>query len=137
MSWVAYGALVLDLFHRDGYITLLMPEDTPSVGDVWAERGEERLVVQYRLRDEAVIPAVYVNELAAEAHAQGATAGWMFTAGTFTEEAVAAAAAYGVTLVDGDTLSDLVIEITVNDWKQQRSVGRRLGNLFNRGKNAA
>ena len=137
MSWVAYGALILDLFRRDDYITLLMPEDQPSVGDVWAERGQDRVLVQYRLRDEAVIPGVYVEELAADAHAQGATGAWMFTTGIFSEEAVAAAAAGGVTLVDGEMLSELVVEITVKDWKHQRSLRRRLGGALQRGRRAA
>ena len=128
---------VLDLFRRDGYITLLMPEDQPSVGDLWAERNPDRVLVQYRLRDEAVIPAVYVQELAAEARSQGATGAWMFTAGFFSPEAVDVANAYNVTMVDGDTLAQLVVEVTVNDFKQQRSLGKRLGGLFNRGSRAA
>jgi hypothetical protein len=137
MSPGGYSALVNDLFRRDDYLTYQLPPEPPSPADFWAERGQnERVAVQYRLRDFEMVDVQLVNEMAAAAGAMGATGSWMFTAGHFTDAAQAAAAQYNVTLVDGDLLADLVIEVTVKEWKEQqapRKLARRLGGLFGGG----
>ncbi|HEX6548817.1 MAG TPA: restriction endonuclease, partial [Candidatus Dormibacteraeota bacterium] len=129
MSWEAYHALIQDLFRRDGYITLLLPEDPPSVGDFWAERSDDRALVQYRLRDAEVVPAGNVVELAASAHQLGAYSSWLFTSGIFASDAEAVAQQYNVTLVNGQMLADLVIQITVREWKQQQGAAKLVRRL--------
>ena len=133
MSPDGYSALVNDLFRRDDYLVFQLPPEPPSPADFWAERGPDKVAVQFRLRDFEMIDAQYVHELAGSAAARGATGAWMFTAGQYTDAAQAAAAQFGVTLVDGDLLADLVIEITVKEWKEQqgaRKFARRLSSLF-------
>ncbi len=140
MSWPAYGALVIDLFRRDGYNIFLIGEEEQSAGDLWAERGAERVLVQYRLRGFEDVPAEAVQELGLAAHRFGAQGAWQFCDGTFSPEAVSAALDYNVTLVDGMTLAELVIEITINEVREQqasRRLFRRLAALVGGSRNQA
>jgi hypothetical protein len=129
MSWHGYQSLVADIFRWEGYeVTAAEGPDADAI-DMEVSRGVERMLVNCQLRELQEIPVEPLQEMHAIAARNGANGAFLLTDGSFSEESVNFARDGGLVLIAGDTLVDLVIQLTLGaeeKKKKKRGLGDRL-----------
>lgn len=126
MSWEGYLAMVADIFRRDGYLVMNPDVGQAGVVDMDVTKGDERLLVSCRVRGAAVhVTEEHLQHVVAAVRSAGATGAFFLTDARFTPTARNYAHQAGVVLVDGETLIDLVIELTMAEEKDKK-LGTRI-----------
>lgn len=108
-SPIGFEQTVADLLRSNGYAVKLTKASGDRGIDVMAERGGVRAVVQckrYGLRNGVGIDEV--QRMVGVMKQEGAHVSILFTTSYFTSEAVIAARAIGVRLIDGSSLIDIL-----------------------------
>ena len=124
LSWEGYFALVGDIFRREGYEVFGGEGPDGDVIDMEIVRGAERALVSCQLRGLAEIGVEPLNEMALVAKRNDACGVFMVSDGDFAAEAWEFADGQGITLVDREILTGLVLELTLGNIRGSKLKAR-------------
>jgi Restriction endonuclease len=114
LSWEGYFALVGDIFRREGYEVFGGEGPDGDVIDMEVVRGTERMLVNCQLRGLDPIGVEPLGEM--HLVAQRSEAGVAIVSdGDFAPEAWAFADEHGITIIDKEILTGLVLELTLGN----------------------
>ena len=132
LSWEGYFALVGDIFRREGYEVFGGEGPDSDVIDMELVRGAERMLVSCQLRGLEHIGVEPLNEMALVAQRNGADGVFMVSDADFREEAWEFADEQGITLIDREILTGLVMELTLGNvtGSKLRAHVRRLASIL-------
>ena len=132
LSWEGYFALVGDIFRREGYEVFGGEGPDSDVIDMEIVRGAERMLVSCQLRGLAAIGIEPLNEMALVSLRNGADGVFMVSDGEFAPEAWELADGHGITLIDREILTGLVLELTLGNVRgsKLRAQVRRLASIL-------
>lgn len=125
MSWDGYQAMVADIFRREQYLVLAPDPAEAAVIDMDVTKPTERMLVSCRLRGDITVIAEHLGHIFGAVERTRASGAYVLTDGRFDERAAEYARQTGLILIDGDTLIDLVIELTVAD-ETPKTIGGRI-----------
>lgn len=117
LPWDGYSALIADIFRHRGHDVFAGDGPDGDVIDLELFDGEARLIVNYQLRGMRQISIAPLQEMAIVGERNGATQVLLITDGDFSPEAHRFAADHSLTLVDGDALLELVLDLTLKRSK--------------------
>jgi hypothetical protein len=131
LSWEGYFALVGDIFRREGYEVFGGEGPDGDVIDMEIVRGAERALVSCQLRGLEGIGVEPLNEMALVAQRNQAGV-FIVSDGDFAVEAWEFADREGITLVDREILTGLVLELTLGNvtGSKLRAQVRRLASIL-------
>jgi len=132
LSWEGYFALVGDIFRREGYEVFGGEGPDGDVIDMEIVRGAERALVSCQLRGLEGIGVEPLNEMALVAQRTDAGGVFMVSDGDFAVEAWEFADGQGITLIDREILTGLVLELTLGNARgsKLRAQVRRLASIL-------
>ena len=132
LSWEGYFALVGDIFRREGYEVFGGEGPDGDVIDMEIVRGAERALVSCQLRGLEGIGVEPLNEMALVAQRTDACGVFMVSDGDFAVEAWEFADGQGITLIDREILTGLVLELTLGNARgsKLRAQVRRLASIL-------
>lgn len=132
LSWEGYFALVGDIFRREGYEVFGGEGPDGDVIDMEIVRGAERGLVSCQLRGLEGIGVEPLNEMALVAQRTDAGGVFMVSDGDFAVEAWEFADGQGITLIDREILTGLVLELTLGNARgsKLRAHVRRLASIL-------
>ena len=114
LSWEGYFALMSDIFRREGYEVFGGEGPDGDVIDMEVVRGAERMLVNCQLRGLDPIGVEPLREM--HLVAQRSEAGVAIVSdGDFAPEAWAFADEHGITIIDREILTGLVLELTLGN----------------------
>jgi restriction endonuclease len=113
LPWEGYASLIADILRHRGHDVYAGDGPDSDVIDMEVFAGEGRLIVNCQLRGMRHISTAPLEEMALVAERNGAAGVLLITDGDFSPEAHRFAADHSLTLVDGDALLELVIELTL------------------------
>ena len=132
MSWHGYQSMVADIFRWEGYeVTAAEGPDADAI-DMEVSRGVERMLVNCQLRELQDIPIEPLQEMHAIAARNGANGAFLLTDGSFSEASVTFASDAGLVLIAGDTLVDLVIQLTLGAEEKKKKSKRGFADRLRR-----
>ncbi len=104
--------LVGECFRRRGYAVSGFGASAAANGvDLGLTRNGKRVLVQFRHWQKHLVGIAVVWDLANAIAAQGASGGFVITAGRFSREARSFADVCGIALIDGDALAQFTGEL--------------------------
>lgn len=124
MSWDGYQAMVADIFRREQYLVLAADPAEAAVIDMDVTKPTERMLVSCRLRGGITVTTEHLGYIYGAVERTRANGAYVITDGGFHEMAGDYAHQTGLILIDGETLIDLVIELTVADDTAKTLGGR-------------
>jgi hypothetical protein len=132
LSWEGYFALVGDIFRREGYEVFGGEGPDGDVIDMELLRGAERMLVSCQLRGLDPIGVEPLNEMARVAQRNDARGVFVVSDGEFAIEAWDFADGQGITLIDREILTGLVMELTLGNvtGSKLRARVRRLASIL-------
>ena len=132
LSWEGYFALVGDIFRREGYEVFGGEGPDGDVIDMELLRGAERMLVSCQLRGLDPIGVEPLNEMALVAQRNDAKGVFVVSDGEFAIEAWDFADGQGITLIDREILTGLVMELTLGNvtGSKLRARVRRLASIL-------
>lgn len=134
LSWEGYTSLLADIFRRLGYEVHAGEGPDEDVIDMELSRGAERMLVNCQLRGFSHIDGAPLLEMAAVAQSNGAEGVFIVSDGDFAGDARTVAEQHPVVLVDGETLCDLVVGLTLAGQKKSNGkLSTRFTHLFRQG----
>ncbi len=111
MSWQEFEQVVGQHFRSQGYSVTEHGGAGPDGGiDLALTRGSERFLVQCKQWRAAKVGVTIVRELYGVMASQGATGGFVISAGTFTADAQAFSEGRNIELIDGGPLARIMRE---------------------------
>lgn len=111
IDWREFEQLVGEVFRRRGFAVRETGGGGPDGGvDLVLQQGAERYLVQCKQWRAVKVGVAVIREFFGVMAAQGATGGFVVTAGSYTEEARAFAAGRNIQLVDGAQLERWIAE---------------------------
>ena len=113
LPWAGYSSLIADIFRHRGHDVFAGDGPDSDVIDLEFFDGETRAIVNYQLRGMRQITIAPLEEMATVMLRNGAARVLLITDGDFSPEAHRFAADHSLTLVDGDALLELVLELTL------------------------
>lgn len=106
LGWRDFERLVGESFRQHGYKVSGFGGSAANASvDLGLTKDGERFLVQFRHWQKQQVGIAVIWELNAAVAAQGASGGFVLTAGDFTHEARKFAEACAITLIDGDALA--------------------------------
>lgn len=109
MSWQEFEQIVGQHFRSQGYRVTEHGGPGPDGGiDLALEKGGERFLVQCKQWRAVKVGVTIVRELYGVMASQGATGGFVISAGTFTADALAFSRGRNIALIDGEQLARLM-----------------------------
>ena len=114
LSWEGYFALVGDIFRREGYEVFGGEGPDGDVIDMEVVRGAERMLVNCQLRGLDPIGVEPLTEMSVVAQRNEAGVA-IVSDGDFAPEAWAFADEQGITIIDREILTGLVLELTLGN----------------------
>ena len=117
LPWDGYSSLIADIFRHRGHDVFAGDGPDRDVIDLEFLDGDARLIVNYQLRGMRQISIAPLEEMAIVRERNGATTVLLITDGDFSPEAHRFAADHSLTLVDGDALLELVLDLTFRSPK--------------------
>ncbi len=114
LSWEGYFALVGDIFRREGYEVFGGEGPDGDVIDMEVVRGAERMLVNCQLRGLDPIGVEPLGEMHLVAQRSEASVA-IVSDGDFAPEAWAFADENGITIIDREILTGLVLELTLGN----------------------
>jgi hypothetical protein len=132
LSWEGYFALVGDIFRREGYEVFGGEGPDGDVIDMEIVRGAERALVSCQLRGLEGIGVEPLNEMALVAQRTDAGGVFVVSDGDFAVEAWDFADGQGITLIDREIITGLVLELTLGNARgsKLRAQVRRLASIL-------
>jgi Restriction endonuclease len=126
LSWDGYQALIADIYRRKAFEVFPPPVSGSDLDviDLVVDRDNKRMLINCQLRGEMDIPAAAVTEMGNVVSNYSVAGAYLIADGSFAQDAVDAAPAAGVVLIDGEALIDLVIETTLKDESKPSGFGR-------------
>jgi len=126
LSWDGYQALIADIYRRKAFEVFPPPVSGSDLDviDLVVDRDGKRMLINCQLRGEEDIPAAAVTEMGNVVYNYSVAGAYLIADGSFAQDAVDAAPASGVVLIDGEALIDLVIETTLKDESKPSGFGR-------------
>jgi restriction system protein len=116
MSWREFEMLIGEAFRRRGFRVLELGGQGADGGiDLVLSKRGERHIVQCKHWRAMKVPVSVVSELYGVMAAQGATGGFVVTAGEFTREARAFASGRNIELIGGPALVAMLREVRAPD----------------------
>jgi hypothetical protein len=133
LSWDGYQALIADIYRRKAFEVFPPPVSGSDLDviDLVVDRDGKRMLINCQLRGEEGIPAAAVTEMGNVVYNYSVAGAYLIADGSFAQDAIDAAPASGVVLIDGEALIDLVIETTLKDESKPSAFGR-LAKRFSR-----
>lgn len=119
LSWDGYSSLIADIFRQRGHDVFAGDGPDRDVIDLEFFDGDARLIVNYQLRGMRQISIAPLEEMAIVRERNGATRVLLITDGDFSPEAHSFAADHSLTLVDGEALLELVLELALRRPRAQ------------------
>ncbi len=119
LPWAGYSSLIADIFRQRGHDVYAGDGPDSDVIDLEFFDGDARLIVNYQLRGMRQISIAPLEEMAIVRQRSGAARVLLITDGDFSPEAHRFAADHSLTLVDGEALLQLVLELTLKRPKAQ------------------
>lgn len=109
MSWQQFELAVGQWFRTQGYTVLEQGGGGADGGiDLCLTKDNEQFIVQCKQWRATKVGVTTIRELYGAMAAQGATGGFVITAGTFTRDATAFASGRNLTLIDGAQLAHVI-----------------------------
>ena len=119
LSWDGYSSLIADIFRQRGHDVFAGDGPDRDVIDLEFFDGDARLIVNYQLRGMRQISIAPLEEMAIVRERNGATRVLLITDGDFSPEAHSFAADHSLTLVDGEALLELILELALRRPRAQ------------------
>lgn len=111
MSWQQFEQVVGEHFRNQNYSITEYGGSGPDGGiDLVLAKGSERFLVQCKQWRAVKVGVTIVRELYGVMASQGATGGFVISAGTFTADAHAFASGRNIDLIDGAQLARIMLE---------------------------
>jgi Restriction endonuclease len=128
LSWEGYFSLVADIFRCEGYEVFGGEGPDGDVIDMEVMRGAERMLVSCQLRGLDQIGVEPLNEMVLVAQRSDAGGVFIISDGDFSPDAWSFAAGQGITLIDREILTGLVLDLTLGAGRRTnlRAQVRRL-----------
>ena len=117
LPWDGYSSLMADIFRHRGHDVYAGDGPDSDVIDLEYFDGDARLLVNYQLRGMRQISIAPLEEMAVVRERNGAARVLLITDGDFSPEAHRFAADHLLTLVDGEALLELVLDLTLKRSK--------------------
>lgn len=134
LTWEGYTSMLADIFRREGYAVLAGEGPDEDVIDMEVGRGAERMLVNCQLRGLTQIDGAPLREMAAVAQRNGVQGTFIVSDGDFAHDAWEVAEQQAVILIDGDTLCDLVVGLTLAGEKNgSKKLNAKLSQMFQPG----
>ena len=134
LTWEGYTSMLADIFRREGYAVLAGEGPDEDVIDMEVGRGAERMLVNCQLRGLTQIDGAPLLEMAAVAQRNGVQGTFIVSDGDFAHDAWEVAEQQAVILIDGDTLCDLVVGLTLAGEKNgSKKLNAKVSQLFQPG----
>jgi hypothetical protein len=126
LSWDGYQALIADIYRRKAFEVFPPPVSGTDLDviDLVVDRDSKRMLINCQLRGEMDIPAAAVTEMGNVVYNYSVAGAYLIADGSFAPDAIEAAGASGVVLIDGEALIDLVIETTLKDESKPSGLSR-------------
>jgi Restriction endonuclease/GAF domain len=126
LSWDGYQALIADIYRRKAFEVFPPPVSGTDLDviDLVVDRDGKRMLINCQLRGEMDIPAAAVTEMGNVVYNYSVAGAYLIADGSFAADAIEAAGAGGVVLIDGEALIDLVIETTLKDESKPSGLSR-------------
>jgi hypothetical protein len=126
LSWDGYQALIADIYRRKAFEVFPPPVSGSDLDviDLVVDRDNKRMLINCQLRGEMDIPVAAVTEMGNVVSNYNVAGAYLIADGSFAPDAIEAAPATGVVLIDGEALIDLVIETTLKDESKPSGLGR-------------